>query len=187
MRKLIPLIMFVFLFFACSSLPKNFSYYYTGEKTGLEQIVDIGGYYVSEHGCDSLFYSVYMFYPDGLFCIATTSEVSSELIDCFASGGKSKLCQYPVWGIYRIERGLIRTQAIREEGSGFVIFRDYRITSNKELINVSDYVEAEFTNLAYIKNYPSFRKNPCEKPAKFYPLKSRRDTENKGKKFSQKR
>lgn len=174
MRKSIIQILIFAVFFACGSLPKNFTYYYTGEDTGLDQLINIDGYYISEYGCDSAFYSVYMFYPDGLFTIATTSEVSSELIDCFENGGKSELCQYPVWGIYRVEHDTIKTQVIREEGSGFVIFRDYLITPEKDIINIRDYVEAECSNLAYIKNYPSFKENPCSKAARFFPLKSKR-------------
>lgn len=164
------------LFFSgCQSLPKNFSYRYDGNNTGLENRIDINGYYVSQHGCDSAFFSMYMFYPDGLFTIATTSSISPELVGCFEKGGTSSICQYPLWGVYRIDGDTIKTQVIRSEGNGCVIFRDYKILTDGNVVNISDYVEARYTNLGYMQNYPSFAQNACPVPAKFHPLQSKRD------------
>lgn len=174
MKKVVYICLLFLLLCRCGA-PKNFSYRYTGMGTGLESRININGVYISEHGCDSAFYSLFMFYPDGLFTIATTSEISHELIDCFARGGKSTLCKYPVWGFYRLHGDTIRTQVVRQDGGGFVIFRDYLIVSGKEIVNISDYVEPAYTNLGYLENYPSFYNNTCGKPARFYPLNSKRD------------
>lgn len=159
----------------CCGTPKNFSYLYTAEDTGLDKRIDLNGYYQSEHGCDSSFYSLYMFYPDGLFTIATASHVSQELTDCFVRGGDTPICKYPIWGVYELHGDTIKTQALRRDGSGFVIFRDYLILPDKKIVNISDYVEPEYSNLGYLKNYPSFYENRCAKPARFYPLSSKRN------------
>jgi len=163
-------------FYSCGA-PKNYTYYYSGENSDLNKLININGYYVSQHGCDSTFFSIYMFYPDGLFTIATTANVSPELVDCFTSGGSSNTCKYPSWGTYRIEGGLIKTQTIRTEGNGCVIFRDYKILDNGSILNISDYVQPEYSNLGYMKNYPSFKTNECKVAAKFYPTESKRKTD----------
>lgn len=79
-------IFLLLILLGCQSRPKNFTHYYEDINTGLEKRINIEGYYVSEHGCDSLFYSMFMFYSDGLFTIATTSDISSDLINCFENG-----------------------------------------------------------------------------------------------------
>lgn len=158
--------------------PKDFTYLYTAEYTGLDTLINIDGYYVAQRECDSTFFSVFMFYPDGLFTIATTSNVS-DLQDCFERGGKSNLCQYPSWGTYRIDGNTIKTQTIRQEGMGIcTIFRDYEIGVGKNLINTSDYVYPENTNLGYMEGYPSFYENECFRIARFYSLDNRRSTQN---------
>ncbi|WP_163273647.1 hypothetical protein [Dysgonomonas sp. 511] len=142
----------------------------------MDKLIDINGCYVSQHGCDSAFYSVYMFYANGLFTIATTGNLTPELILCFEQGGKSNICMYPLWGTYRVEGEYIKTQTIRPEGNGCVIFRDYKILPDKKIVNISDYVEPQYTNLGYMGNYPSFTTSACEKAAGFYSLKSKRDS-----------
>lgn len=159
---------------SCGTAPKNFTIHYQKINTELDRQIDLEGFYVSEHGCDSTFYSMYMFYPDGLFTIATTSEISEELINCFEKGGKSIICYYPEWGTYRLDGDTIKTQTIRTDGGGCIIFRDYLVTKDSLLINLSDYVEADYTAMAYMKNYPSFGNNACQKPAFFYPLSHKR-------------
>ena len=176
MKKILFFILIAIAFQACAPYPKNFTYRYENKNTGLDQLIDLNGYYVSQFACDSTFFSMYMFYPDGLFLIATTSCVSDELISCFENGGTSNICRYPLWGLYRVEGNLIKTQIIRRQGNGCVIFRDYRILPDGAIVNISDYVEAEYTNLVYMANYPSFFDNPCEKKASFYPLKTKKDT-----------
>lgn len=174
MKKLL-VILVVLSLIGCQSAPNNYSYFYDKQNTGLDQLIDLDGYYVSQFGCDSTFFSVFMFYPDGLFTIATASEVSPELIDCFVNGGKSKICQYPLWGVYRLEGDTIKTQVIVTEGSGCTIFRDYKILGQREIVNISDYVEPEKTNLGYFANYPSFMVNSCAVPAMFYPSVKKRN------------
>lgn len=176
MRTSLFILLCMLCLYSCVSSPPNFSYRYENRNTGLDKLIDINGYYVSQQECDSAFFSMYMFYPNGLFSIATTSGISPELVDCFEKGGKSKLCQYPIWGTYRLEGNLIKTQALRMEGGGCVIFRDYRILANKTIANLSDYVQPQHTVMGYMTNYPSFETNPCEKLALFYPLTTKRDS-----------
>ena len=176
MKKILITVLGIIVLWSCGSRPENFTYFYKNENTGLDRLIDLSGYYVSRHGCDSTFYSIYMFYPDGLFTIATTTQLLPELISCFENGGKSKICNYPLWGTYRIEGDLIKTQTIRQEGNGFVIFRDYRILPDGSIVNVSDYVQPHSINLGYMMNYPSFTNNPCEEKAEFYPTKNKRDS-----------
>lgn len=175
MKKFL-VILLVFGLIGCQSVPKNYTYFYEKQNTGLDQLIDIDGYYVSQFGCDSTFFSVFMFYPDGLFTIATTSDLSSELIDCFVNGGKSKICKYPLWGVYQLEGNTIRTQVIVTEGNGCTIFRDYKILGKRQIVNISDYVEPEKTNLGYFANYPSFSVNECAEPAMFYSSTQKRDS-----------
>lgn len=175
MKSRYVIFLFLVFIFGCQSAPKNFTYRYTEENTGIEDIININGYYVVEHGCDSSFYSMLMFYPDGLFMIATTSDVSQDLIACFSGDRVSTFCDYPIWGIYKIEGNMIKTQIYRSEGNGFTIFCDYEVLPDGSLVNLRDYVEPRYSNLGYLKNYPSFTENPCPKPAKFYPLSTKRD------------
>ena len=176
MRKILIVIVGVIVLWSCGSRPENFTYYYKNENSGLDQLIDIKGYYVSRRGCDSTFYSMYMFYSNGLFMIATTGRLLPELVNCFETGGKSKIDNYPLWGTYRIEGNLIRTQTIRREGNGFVIFRDFRILSGGGIVNVSDYIQPQLINLGYMADYPSFTTNPCEEKAVFYPTETKRDS-----------
>lgn len=176
MKKYIPILFPLFFWIGCAVAPPNFTYFYKDENTGLDKLIDIDGYYVSQRECDSTFFSMYMFYPNGLFTIATMSSLHPELTECFAKGGNSPLSKYPIWGTYRIEGNLIKTQVIRFEGKGWTIFRDYRIQSDGSIVNVSDYIEPEYTNLGYLENYPSFKNNDCEKLATFYQLQTKRDS-----------
>ena len=174
MRKLLIIICSAILLASCQSVPKNYSHFYTSQDTGLDSLINIDGYYVMQRECDSTFFSVVMFYPDGLFTIATTSELMPELINCFEQGGTSLICRYPSWGTYIVERDTIRTQTIVTDGHGCIIFRDYRILADKSIVNISDYVDHKATNLGYMNNYPSFRQNNCSRSAIFTPFNAKR-------------
>lgn len=178
MTKKIVIILGIILLFiwACQSKPKNFSIPFRNVDTGLSRQININGYYVSAHACDTSLYTVFMFYSNGLFTIATTSTLHDELINCFIDSGYKKSCDYPLWGTYTISDDTIKTQVIRTEGDGVVILRDYKILPDKQIINISDYVEPIYTNLAYMENYPSFMNNPCPTVSLFYPLSSKRDS-----------
>lgn len=173
MRKVFS-ILFICLC-SCTSIPKNFTYHYDEADTGLADKINIEGYYVVQHGSDSTFYSMFMFYPDGLFTIATTSEISQELIDCFRKGGESTVCKYPLWGLYKLNGDTIKTQTLRTEGGGCVIYRDYLLVSTSELVNISDYVQPEYTKMGYMKNYPSFQGIDLEIRTQFFPSTHKRD------------
>ncbi|NDW17298.1 hypothetical protein D0T53_00020 [Dysgonomonas sp. 216] len=174
MKNIITCLIWVCLLYACGA-PVNFTAHYNEVPTGLDKRINIEGCYISQFGCDSAFFSVYMFYPDGLFTIATASNFDSELITCFEKGGDSRACKYPLWGTYRLDGDLIRTQTIRTEGNGCVVFRDYRILPDGSIVNVSDYVDPDKTNLGYMQNYPSYKTNECEVVATFRPLQTKRD------------
>lgn len=165
-------------YWSCNSLPKDFTTRYIGNGTGLDTLIDIDGYYISQFGCDTSFYSIYMFYSDGLFTIATTSAISDELTECFVNGGSSNICRYPSWGLYTIEGDTIKTQTIRPEGNKFTIFRDYLILPDKSIVNICDYVQPRYSNLGYLGNYPSFRRNECLIPAQFHKLSSKRSAQD---------
>jgi|GEM_PF-1339341 len=161
---------------SCLTGPKDFTYYYKNEYTGLDTLINTHGYYVTQRACDSTFFAVFMFYNNGLYTVATATDWES-LAECFEKGGNSNHCQYPLWGTYRIEGNRIKTQCVREEGIGTcVIFRDYEISPEKSLLNLNEYIHPENTNIGNMTNYPSFKENPCLQPARFYPLQSKRDS-----------
>lgn len=169
------IIVSVFVISCTSVKPTDFSFYYNQNDTGLASRINTEGYYVSTRECDSTFFSVYMFYPDGLFTIATTSNVSL-VSDCFTRGGDSKVCQYPSWGTYRLSGDTIKTQTIIIEGMATsCIFRDYLILADSSIVNISDYVNPAKTKLMYMANYPSFTQNRCGIPARFFPSKKKRN------------
>lgn len=157
-------------------MPKNFTNYCLEENTGLREKIDLDGVYITPFQCDSSFYTVFSFYNNGLLLSATTDNISDNIISCFEKDGSPSAQNYPLWGVYRLMGDTIKTQTLRKEGSGCIIFRDYIIIPNKSLINISDYVEYEYTNLAYMKNYPSFHDNACAYAAKFISLEERRDS-----------
>ncbi len=170
--------MFLFVLCSCITLkPKDFTYYYNKEYSGLDTLIDINGYYLFQRECDSTFHSVLMFYPDGLFTIATGTDLT-EVVRCFQDEDmKSVVCDYPLWGVYKIEGNTIKTQAVRQEGiEMFTIFRDYKILPDEKLVNLNEYVYSENTKIGYLKNYPSFMENKCPVFATFYPLETKRSS-----------
>lgn len=175
MKKILIALFLTIFFLSCVIRPKGFTYNYQAQYTGIDTMINIEGYYVLPHGCDTSFYSMFMFYPDGLFTIATTSRLMPELHDCFEYGGNSPICNYPLWGTYHIENDTIFTQTVRLEGNGFVIFRDFVINNDKTLSYLNDYVNTDHINLGYMANYPSFKGNICDIQSSFYPLANKRD------------
>lgn len=175
--KFVLFALFFIILVACAGIkPKNFTYHFKDEYTGIDTLIDIQGYYFTQRACDTAYHSMFMFYDNGLFTIATGSDLTA-LEKCFREGGNTPLCRYPQWGTYRIEKNKIRTQVVLEEGIGVcVIFRDYLILPEKKLINLSDFVQPEYTNLGNLKNYPSFMDNPCPDEIDFYPLTEKRDS-----------
>lgn len=163
MKKNIGILLAILVLYSCiSSKPKDFSFQYGQNYTGLDTLINIKGYYLAQRECDSTFYSIFKFYPDGLFSIITLSDTS--LIK-----QNIELEKYASWGLYEVHDDTIKTQTIRQEGIGFsTIFRDYKIHLDKTITNISDYVIPKNTNIGYMVNYPSFYRNPCPLNAKFY-------------------
>lgn len=155
--------------------PKDFSYLYDKQDTGLSSRIDINGYYTTQRGCDTSFGSAFMFYPDGLFTIATGSDLT-ELVESFGCDKQSTICSYPAWGIYKIVGDTIKTQTIIDESLPVsTIFRDYLILPNGNIENISDYVYPQNTQIGYMKNYPSFKQNECPQTAVFHKLNKKRN------------
>lgn len=179
MSKNVVFFLFILILISGCSVrkPKDFTYRYSSESnTGLDKRIDINGYYTSQRECDSTFSSVFMFYPDGLFVIATGTDLSA-VIECFKTNKKSTICSYPSWGVYRLDGDTIRTQTVQLIGStGITVFRDYVIEQDGSLINTSDYVYPDNSNVGHLKNYPSFSRNSCSIPARFRPLEHRTDS-----------
>lgn len=152
---------------ACSSLPKNYSNYPLEDNTGLDQLIRIDGCYVFQRACDPEFFSICRFSPDGNYRVASAKTISPELIRCFVSDDQSILCNNILAGRYRLAGDTIRAEAIWPVGNGCVVFRDYLISQDKLLYNLNEYIEPDYSNLGYLRNYPSFFVNDCMKPAEF--------------------
>lgn len=180
MPKNIAVYLFLSLLFvisACSvKKPKDFSYRYNQTiNTGLDQKLNMDGYYALHRECDSAFSSVFMFYPDGLFVIATGTDLA-EVSNCLATNASSTICNYPSWGVYKLVDDTIKTQSVLVLGfTGITIFRDYLVQADGTLVNLSDYVFPENSNVGHMREYPSFTQNRCQKVAVFTPLKTKRD------------
>ena len=176
-RPYIAIIFITVFLYSCTIVkPKDFTYLYTKEYTGIDSLIRTDGYYIFQRECDTAFHSAVMLYPDGLFAIATGTDLSI-IAECFAGyTGNSAICKYPSWGIYKIAGDTIKTQTVRDEGIAMAtIFRDYLILPDKSLINISDYIYPENTKIGYMANYPSFHENLCKEKAVFYPLQSKMD------------
>lgn len=156
---------------ACASHPKGFSYYFDEKNTGLDTLIDINGYYVSKEDCDNSFYSIGMFYSNGIFTLATTSNSSSpNIINCFKTGGKSDYCQYPSWGTYRIVNDTIKTQIYQDNGNWgerYIWFRDFLIKSPTKIILIKKYCIISGYNQDYIYT--------CPQVSDFFPLETKRN------------
>lgn len=173
-KYIMLLIIVILLATSCITPAKNFTNRYKNTYTGLDTLIRTDGYYISQRECDSTFHAILMFYPNGLFTIATTSQILPELLESFEHGGNSHIARYPLWGTYHISNDTIYTQAIHNTEIDCIFFRNYKISANGELFNISDYVEPQYTHLGYMKNYPSFYENQCPKKATFYPTRSKR-------------
>ena len=135
----------------------------------LEDHINIEGCYVFQRECDADFFSVVCFLPEGKFMIATTSNPTT-FVDYFCGKStSSNIRQYVSTGEYVLVGDTIKTQTIRKEGiAQCPIYREYLILPDKNLTNISDYVLPEKGNIGYMRNYPSFRDNPCPQAASFY-------------------
>lgn len=167
-------ILFVFIIciglFACASRPKGFTYFFDGEYTGLDTLININGYYRASEKCDSSNYIIFMFYPNGLITLATIStDTNSDIITCFA-GDKSIYSQYPSWGTYRIVNDTIKTQIYQDNGNwgkSYIWFRDFLIKLPTEIVLIKNYCIINGCNQdsVYV----------CPKASDFSPLERKRD------------
>lgn len=171
MRKLLLIIM-AFSLISCASRPKGFTYYFNEGETGLDTLININGYYISDEGCQEPRYAAFMFYPNGLFVIGFGENYEDNDADCFAGKSKTNGCLSAPWGIYEIHNDTIKTQIYQDNGNWghrFTIFRDYKIISKTELILINEYCIEKGINWCNEN-----RKDRCPKVSIFLPLETKR-------------
>ncbi len=178
MKKGTFLILSVIVLLSCGTRkPFGFTNYFTNEYTGIDTLINIDGYFFVEEKCRNDFYCMFMFYPNGLFTLATTSTMSSYLRDCFKQGGDYNICKYPSWGTYEINNDTIITQLIVDYGPGgwgkVMVFRDYLILPSKELLYISEYCIDK--DVVTCNEAPA---NPCPKVAQFVPMERKRSIQD---------
>ena len=156
---------------ACTTSSPFFAASYPESETPLENRIDIDGCYVFQRACDSTFFSVVCFLPQGELRIATTSDTSSFINYFFGKATDSVVSKYVSKGEYVLVGDTIKTRTIRREGiAQCPIYREYLILPNRQLINISDYVLPNEGNIGYMRNYPSFRENPCPLAVRIHSL-----------------
>lgn len=99
------------------SKPKGFTFQYEKKDTGLDQLIDIDGFFAFSFDANRGL----VFFADGLVC--NISILSNGIID------------YRLWGLYIVENDIIKTQFILDGGiNGFDINRDFfRIIDRNEI------------------------------------------------------
>ena len=178
MKQFLLILLLSMCLFSCGTRkPLGFTNYFTDEYTGIDTLININGYFFVEEKCDEDFYCMFMFYPNGLFTLATTSLMSSNLRDCFKQGGDYNICKYPSWGTYEIKNDTIITQLIVDYGFGgwgkVMVFRDYLILPSKELLYISEYCIDK--DVVTCNEAPA---NPCPKVAQFVPMERKRSIQD---------
>ncbi|MBK5722865.1 hypothetical protein JGH11_18500 [Dysgonomonas sp. Marseille-P4677] len=151
---------------SCASKPKGFSYRFNGKETGLENLIDINGYYIINEK-NSMYCSVFMFYENGLFRFANTSESGVEKVLTSFSSEEKEFYSFIPWGTYYFDNDTIYTQYIQERGllyGSYILNRNYKILPNKKIICIY-----------YSNNENITEINVDSDTAKFHPLKSKRD------------
>ena len=62
MRILSTLFFITLLMYSCITVkPKDFTYRYDGQETGIDKVIDMDGYYITQRECDSNFFWVLTF------------------------------------------------------------------------------------------------------------------------------
>jgi hypothetical protein len=169
-KKALYLFFLTVISISCCTYPQNFIYYfYSLKDMKCNQTIDTEGYYITQRECDTMAYSIFRFYPNGEFSIATTNTISPELINCFTDNTNNRSCDYLLHGVYAVEGDTVKTQIIWPADNKCTIFCNYRILSDGYIVNISEYAHTEYPN-RNLKGYPSFYNNPCEKKALFHPF-----------------
>lgn len=171
LKQLIIFIFFVTLTYSCVNLrgaffkPSDFKYAYDGKYTGIDSLLFVNGYFLSEaiHSKDpydrSETYSTIMFYRDGLVCSVPFNNIPRIL---GVLKGEDEY-EPKMWGNYKIIKDTVLVQLISNwdisfgSGAGFVNF----------IINSKDKIELWNTN-----------DSTSRLVYKFHPLENRIDSTN---------
>ena len=105
--------------------PKNFTFLYEEQNTGIDTLINVDGYYYS----DSIpFNNFYLLYRDG--SIRNTSEKG-------ITKSNHKYSASPVWGVYKIMGDTITSQLIMNFGGS----RDMGVKTDKFIIKSKNELE----------------------------------------------
>lgn len=153
--------------FSCATPPKGFTYQFKNVNTGLDKLINIDGYYLSEE-CDSMYISLFMFYSNGLCRFARTEKDGVDYaLNSFKDEGK-ELNPHISWGIYHISNDTIFGQFIEDQGifyGDYSFYTNYKILPNKRVM-ITSHVNEEGKIV---------EGNKCNIVARFYPLEKKRD------------
>jgi len=161
-------------FLSCSS-GKYFINYHTGNYTGLDTLINLQGYYISQN-CDRFLSKVTMFYSNGLAvnCSIEDDYPSDFLINSF----KGKLKNIYVgdsWGSYVIENDTIKLQTDMQcewyyPSGTFIEYSNFKILPDRRIQLISNYLRGDSWHYDW-KMYPD-----CNKPSAFFPLETKADS-----------
>lgn len=169
---LIPLLLQSCITYEISKLfkPSGFSYKYDGENTGLDSLLFMHGYFMTEkdndvsiltyerYGIDGYYYAK-MFYPDGLICSVSSSD-SLDIPRAFSENSEIK--NWLTWGRYIVSGDTIKIQYIFDTGA----------MAGGVQTSHSSYKIIGKNKIKEIKDTKSKDKRP-EKEYTFYPLLNR--------------
>lgn len=167
--------MIMIAFLSCSS-GKYFTNYYTGNYTGLDTLINLQGYYISS-SCDPFYYTMTMFYNNGLAVNSTMSDddVSDFAINLYKGRLNNKYTQWLVWGSYVIKDDTIKLQtdipnSFLYPSGTFIEYSDFKILPDGKIQLVSNYLLGDSWHYDW-KMYPD-----CNKPSVFFPIETKADS-----------
>lgn len=175
MRNFLVLIILscnILVFIGCTTQPKGFTYYFNGNNTGLDTLININGYYIGKEGEDSTDYTIFMFYPNGLIrCARISSETPDDKILSSFEGDVQEFYRKVPWGVYKIDQNRhIFAQYINDLGQAgcSTLLKKYRIITKTEIEIVEHYYYDDENNNFIKISTPSSK-------AYFHPLSKKRD------------
>ncbi|MFT4073170.1 MAG: hypothetical protein QM654_14750 [Dysgonamonadaceae bacterium] len=177
MKNILLFMLGTALLISCSTIkPRGFTYTFEDTSTGLDTLINIDGYYLSNQYCDSTYVDAFMFYDNGLFI--TTGTWSDSINRIVRSFKDIKSERNFIWGTYRIINDTIKTQDIYTNGWLYGPFLNesvFVILPNKRVVQLSFMKTVGIVGKYGARDFIDCSDNPCVSPAKFYPLESKRD------------
>lgn len=134
----------------------------------MDTLINIQGFYYFERDDSSNMDYCIMFYDNGLF-VHTYKKSLDSLITYFEGDMPHTTCT----GTYYLDKDTLKTQGIIDLGwlyGVYVIFKDYQITSNRELSFLKEYVLVNKLTGAGNLNKRDFKPRTYFNPGKFFPL-----------------